>query len=340
MKYAKWATTKEILDNLTENKLTAKEFKNGIPIIYDKDKVYVNSKDGHTLLLGGMGSGKHQSVILPFTRATIKSNESMLVIDKRGEIKDKVAASLKEYGYKTLVFNFENSKLSASYNPLSLPYEFYKKEDFDLAYKLLDKIGFYLFSDTTETDPYWTNTTIDFFKGIALYLFENQEEVTLNDIYLMGNSLTDNKESLKLMNSLEKNNPIYILLAGTLNAPVDTKNSIISVFNYKIKEYVCRKSLSNLISKSNFNFLDIVKDKYAIFINETDSSYSSSLTALLLDQLYETKKYLNNKSMFNFILDDFDELSPIYEFAKVLNYSRSQEVLVLDFYVLLKVLLI
>ncbi len=325
MKYAKLATTKEILDNLTENKLTSKEFKNGIPIIYDKESVYVNSKDGHTLLVAGMGSGKTQSVILPFIRSTIKSKESMFVIDKKGDLFERNIKNLKELGYQSYIFNFEKPKLSSCFNPLTLPYEFYKKGDYDTAYKLLDKIGFYLFSDNREKDPYWTNTTIDLFEGVALYLFENADcsEINLNSIYLMINSLIDNNKSLELMNSLEKTNPIYILLAGTLNAPVDTKNSIISVFNYKMKPIVCRMNLSKLLSKNDFGLEEIFKNKFAIFIIGSDSLISNTLGALLIDQIYEVKKYLDNKDMINFILDDFDELPSIYEFDKVLNYSRS-----------------
>ncbi len=325
MKFAKWATTKEMQDVLTENKLNAKEFKNGIPIIYDKGSVYVNSKDGHTLLVSAMGSGKTQSIVLPFIRTTIKSHESMVVIDKKGEMLEKNIKSLKEEGYKTYVFNFERPKLGTCFNPLYLPYEFYKKDDFDTVYKLLDKIGFYLFSDNNESDPYWTKTTIDFFEGLVLHLFKNAsiDEINLNSIYLMANSLNDNKKSLDLMNSLDKTDPIYILLAGTLNAPVETKNSIISVFNYKMKPIVCRVGLSKLLSKSDYTFEDIFKNKFAIFIVETDSLSSNSLVALLLDQLYDVKKYLDSKDMVNYILDDFDELSPIYEFPKVLNYSRS-----------------
>ena len=324
MKYARLATTREILDSLTENNLTSGNFKNGIPLIYDKDKVYVESRDGHTLLVAGTGSGKTQSVVLPFMRTTIKSGESMIIIDKKGEEYAKIKGELEDSNYKTYIFNFENPKLSTCFNPLSLPYELYKKDNFDLAYNLLDEIGYYLFSDNNESDPYWTNTTIDFFKGISFYLFQNarKEEINLNSIYLIANSLSDNKKSLELMNSLEKTNPIYILLTGTLNAPVDTKNSIISVFNYKIKTYITRTNLSKLLSKSEFTFEELLKEKFAIVI-VGDSLYANSLTSLLLNQLYEAIKYYGTKDMVNFILDNFDEIAPIKDFSNILNYARS-----------------
>ena len=321
MKYARLATTREILDSLTQNNLTSGNFKNGIPLIYDKDKVYVEGKDGHTLVIAGTGSGKTQSVVLPFMRTTIKSGESMVIIDKKGEEYSRVK---KDSNYKTYVFNFENPKLSTCFNPLSLPYELYKKDNFDLAYNLLDEIGYYLFSDNNESDPYWTNTTIDFFKGISFYLFQNarKEEINLNSIYLIANSLSDNKKSLELMNSLDKTNPIYILLTGTLNAPTDTKNSIISVFNYKIKNYITRTNLSKLLSKSEFKFEEMLKQKFAIVI-VGDSLYTNSLTSLLLNQLYEAIKYYGTKDMVNFILDNFDEIAPIKDFSNILNYARS-----------------
>ncbi len=324
MKYARLATTREILDSLTENNLTSGNFKNGIPLIYDKDKVYVEGKDGHTLVIAGTGSGKTQSVVLPFMRTTIKSGESMVIIDKKGEEYAKVKNELEASNYKTYIFNFENPKLSTCFNPLSLPYELYKKDNFDLAYNLLDEIGYYLFSDTNESDPYWTNVTIDFFKGISLYLFENakEEEINLNSIYLIVNSLSDNEKSLKLMNSLSKTNSIYMLLTGTLNAPDDVKNSIISVFNYKIKAYVSRTNLSKLLSKSEFKFEEILKEKFAIVI-VGDSLYANSLTSLLLNQLYEAIKYYGVKDMVNFILDNFDEIAPIKDFSNILNYARS-----------------
>ena len=62
--------------------------------------------------------------------------------------------------------------------------------------------------------------------------------------------------------------------------------------------------------------------KFVIFINNTDSSYSSNLTNILLEEIYYLKKITNNKDKLNIILDDFDELEPIKDFAKILNNSR------------------
>ena len=298
--------------------------KSGIPLFWDNDIPYLDVSDNHTLLIGDTGSGKTQSIILPYVKTTILSDESMIINDKNGEIYKRLADKIKKEGYEVYVYNFENSILGNSFNPLEIAYRLYQDKKIDAAYKIIEILGENFFRDKEESDPYWTNTTIDFFKGLTLYLFENAEanEINLNSIYSLAMSLTSDEKTNKFLNKVKEYSTIYILLAGTINAPIETRNSIISVFNYKMKEYLTRDDLAKSLADTSFSLINLFAKKFVIFINNTDSSYSSNLTNILLEEIYYLKKITNNKDKLNIILDDFDELEPIKDFAKILNNSR------------------
>ena len=77
--------------------------------------------------------------------------------------------------YDIIAINFDNPRYGNAWNPLKVPYELYKEGFKDKAIKALEDIGYYLFFDSKEkeSDPFWINSTINYFVGLSLYLFDN-----------------------------------------------------------------------------------------------------------------------------------------------------------------------
>ena len=55
------------------------------------------------------------------------------------------------------------------------------------------------------------------------------------------------------MNSIDKNSSIYFNLSGTLLAPNENRGSIISVFNQKIKRYITRENLCEMMTQKRLS---------------------------------------------------------------------------------------
>ena len=277
MSYARWATNDEVVKKLEGVNLETGVKKSGIPLAYDDKYLYINNHEAHSLIIGSTGSGKTQSTILPMLKLAMMANESIVLTDPKGELYDKCAGALKEKGYEVLALNFGDAKYGNGWNPLKLPYELYNNDEKDKAVEMIEDLAYYLFFDgaNTNTDPFWFNSTVDYFTGLVLYLFENAniDEIHLQSICELSNKLNDKNNSILFINKLDKKSKTYINLAGTLNAPADTKGSIIAVFNQKMKKYISRENLSNMLSYTDFDITEISNKPTALFIISGISNY-------------------------------------------------------------------
>ena len=328
MHYAKWTNKKEFKDYLTRVDINKEIENSGTPLENDNNQIlYLSNKSAHTLVIGATGSGKTQATILPVTKLSLLSGESVIINDVKGEIYNITAHNFKERGYNVIAINFDNPNLGNNWNPLTLPYEEYTKNNKDKSMNLIEELGYYLFTDLKDkADSFWTNSVIDYFTGLSLYLFEHAqpEEINLNSIYNLANKLEDKKEREKFLKKLNKNSSIYFNIQGTLNSPAETRGGIIATFNQKIKKYVSYNNLSNLLSQTDFDLKEISNKKTALFIISGLTTYSNSLIPLLVNQTIEAvDSYGKKEKRLNIILDEFDSMLPILNFPKVINYSRS-----------------
>ena len=328
MHYAKWANKKEIKDYLTKVDINKEVPNAGIPLENDNNHtLYITNKSAHTLVIGSTGSGKTQTTILPITKLSLLAGESIVINDIKGEIYKETSHNFKEKGYNVIEINFDNPTLGNNWNPLTLPYEEYQKNNLDKSANLIEELGYYLFTTPKESaDSFWTNSVIDYFTGLTLYLFEHakSEEINLNSIYKLANKLEDEKEREEFLKKLNKNSTIYFNVQGTLNSPNETRGGIVATFNQKIKKYVSYKNLSSMLSKTDFDIKEISNKKTAIFIISGLTTYSNSLIPLFVNQAIEAvDSYGKKENRLNIVLDEFDSMLPILNFSKVINYARS-----------------
>lgn len=331
MNYAQFKNMAELREELTKVDKTLNIDKSGTPLTYDDNNIYINDKDHHTLVIGSTGSGKTQSVVLPQIKLAMYTGESLIVKDNNGEIYERTAKHLEDKGYKVLAYNFQDTTLGNNYNPLTLPYKYYKEGNIDEAQRLLENIGYYLFQamDNSNADPFWSTSAMQLFVGLALYLFENgnEDEINFNSIYDLTNTGEEKKDDktyfTHLLNSLDRMSPAYINLSGTLLAPTETRGGILSVFKQIMRLIVSRQNLSNLLSTSDYDLTNISTDKVAIFLIGEVNPYTIRLEPLFIDQIHTVIS--NNKKRdkrLNIILDEFESLAPLYNFSSLLNSSR------------------
>lgn len=332
MNYAQWKNITELKTELTKVDKNLSISRSGIPLTFDEEHLYINDKDHHTLVIGCTGSGKTQTVVLPQAKLAMYTNESLVIKDNNGELYEELGAHLEERGYKVYALNFDSPTLGNNWNPLTLPYKLYKEGNVDDAQRLLENIGYYLFqaSDPANSDPFWSTSATQYFVGISLYLFEHgkEDEINFNSIYditCAGEEKKDNQTYFNhLLESLDRTSPTYINLAGTLAAPTDTRGGILSVFKQIIRLLASRQNLSSMLSTSDFNLLDIDKDKFAIFLIGEVTSYTIRLEPLFVNQLYYAFNLKGKSShRVNIILDEFESLCPLDNFSALLNSSRS-----------------
>ena len=324
--YSHWATQDEIKKRLKEISSKNTLNQSGIPLFYQNNSAYIDDSEMHNLIIGSTGSGKTQAFILPMISLSKKAHESMVINDPYGELYKVCANNLQKDGYQTIALDFNEGKYGNNWNPLSLIYHYYKNKEHDLALRLIEDLGYYLFyNQNKEMDPFWTNTTIDYFTGLVLYLFENasKEEINILSVYSLNNQIKEQKKLEEFLSNIKKDSDIYYYLAGTLEAPSETKGSILSVFNQKIKKYISRKNFLNMLCNEDFSVNQLYEKPTVVFLINGESDYANSLIPLFISQVIECSSKRKEKKRMNLLLDEFDSMVPIKNFASMIQYCRT-----------------
>ena len=343
--YSRWAKEKEIKESSNVEKIdpSAKELKAaGIPLINNGKEIWVDNGEYHNLVIGSTGSGKSESLVFPMVNILAKKGESMIITDPKGEIYRKTAENLKSRGYKIIILNFREPEHGNAWNPLSLPYKYYKEGNVDKATELLDDVALnILYNENNKGDSdFWEKGASDYFSGLALGLFKDakETEVNLNSINYMstvgeekygpGNNYIKEYFNLKGPNSNE-----YMFASTTINAPNDTKGGLLSTFRQKIRMFSTREQLSEMLSHSDFDMRDIGRGKTAVFmiIHDEKKTYHSLMT-IFIKQCYETlidvAQQNGGKLQYrtNFILDEFANMPPLKDVDSMVSAARSRDI--------------
>lgn len=326
MNFSRWET-KENMEKLVPLIKVNKDSeinKSGFPVAYDEENLFITNRLNHNLVIGSTGSGKTQTVTLPILELSSRAGESVVAHDTTSEIYNMTKENFINRGYNVIKLNFDDARECNYWNPFDLPHKLYKDGNKDKAQDLIEEIGYYLLTDIDDfkTDQFWVNSTINYFTGLVLCAFQENEEVNINTIIELDNRIRENKN--EIINTLNKNSTAYLNLRGTLEAPPETKGSILAVFSQKIKRYVSRENLKNVLSKTDFDISKIAQEKTIVYITSGNSNNSEHLLPLLISQIYYAKdEYSKQIGKINVIVDDFYELYPIKRFTKMLNYANS-----------------
>ncbi len=340
--YSRWAKDKEMKEEL--KMVTPQQESSdvaGVPLILKDTEAWVDNGEYHTLVIGSTGSGKTQTVIKPTVKLLAKAGESMIITDPKGEIYESTANMLRDKGYDVQILNFRDPQNGSSWNPLSLPYRMYKNGNQDKAIELLDDLALnILYDDTSKnSDPFWEKTSADYFSGVALGLFEDakEEEININSISLMttaGEEKFGGTTYIKEYFSFKDPASAAVINASsTIDAPTDTKGSILSVFRQKIKLFASRENLSEMLSHSDIELADIGRRKTALFIVVQDEKKTyHSLVTILLKQCYETLIDVAQENggelpvRTNFLLDEFANMPPLKDVTTMITAARSRKI--------------
>ena len=341
--YSKWAKDKDIKSQEGVEKvdpLAAEVTAAGIPLINNGKEIWVDNGEYHNLIIGSTGSGKTQTVVKPMVNLLAKKGESMIITDPKGEIYKYSADYLNKQGYRIIVLNFREPQSGNAWNPLTLPYQYYKSGNTDKAIELLSDVAANILHEPDAKDQFWGISAGDYFSGLALGLFMDakESEINLNSINVMSTVGEERyaagsnyiKEYFKEKG--EKSTP-YVFAANTITAPNETKGSILSTFRQKIRPFSTGEALSEMLSYSDFDMRDIGRGKTAVFmiIHDEKKTYHSLMT-IFIKQCYETlidvAQENGGKLPFrtNFILDEFANMPPLKDVDAMVSAARSRDI--------------
>ena len=324
----------------------------GVPLGAIDDSVLVDSSDTHTMVFGSTGSKKSRLVVMPTVRILADAGESMIISDPKAEIFERTSGYLKQKGYTVFVVNLRDPSLGDSWNPLYIPYLYYKTGDFDKAYEFANDIATNLcLAEISSKDPYWDFSSRDLFFGLELllfkYCFENANDTNSANIsnllrlrnYMFTSYYSSSRnpilDSSSALNQYMNSDFITAsALSGTIHAPDKTQSSILSTFDEKMRCFTIQPKLLNLLSSNSIDFDHIGEQKTAIFaILPDEKTTYHKLVSLFIKQSYEYIIYQaqqkNNGVLpirINYILDEFASLPTIKDFPAMIAAARSRNI--------------
>ena len=343
--YSKWASEKDIKNDKGVVRISPLDKKidaAGIPLINKGTDIWVDNGEYHNLVIGATGSGKTECVVKPLVNILAKKGESMVITDPKGEIYEYCGEYLKSQGYHIVILNFRDPEKGNAWNPLYLPYQYYKSGNVDKGIELLDDVSLNILYDKSSgksDSDFWEKSAADYFSGLALGLFMDakEKEVNLNSINYMstvGEERRGTTQYIKEYFNLKgEDSSAYTFASNTINAPNETKGGILSTFRQKIRLFSTRETLSEMLAYSDFDMREIGNQKTAVFmiIHDEKKTYHGLMT-IFVKQCYETLidcAQANGgklKYRTNFILDEFPNMPPLKDVDSMVTAARSRDI--------------
>ena len=319
----------------------------GIPLLFNKDKqqLAVDVSDSHTLVVGASGSKKTRSIVMPTIKILGYAGESMIINDPKGELYSRTAGELRDMGYNIITVNLRDPSVGHAWNPLQIPYNYYKAGDIDKAAEFANDIACTLtLNEIASDDPFWNYSAYDCCLGLILLLFKLCKEmdypdnaVNISNLLRLRRKLFENGVGAK--NSLlwkwaSKDELIAASLTGSVMTAQDTMRGILGVLDQKLRALAIQPSLLEMLANSNFAIEEIGQTQTAIYLITPDEKTTySSIVAMFISQSYQHLIYSATQNggrltiRVNYILDEFSSLPAIgSDFPSMISAARSRNI--------------
>lgn len=223
-------------------------------------------------------------------KKSIENNENLLILNNDATYYNFYKKELEKKHYNIFVLNLIESSKSNSFNPLMLPYSYYKKGNQDKCIDLISVLAKEIFKDNSNVDPFWENSAIDYFTALTLILFKEGKENQINlgsiqaMLTLAEKPIDDSSIIVKYFDGLDLLDSIYIAGSSTVYAPNDTRGSIMSVTKQKLNAYCIREILLNNLCGNDID-LTSIDTNTAIFIINSNNKIINRIGNILIDEL-------------------------------------------------------
>ena len=357
---------------LNENNSYKLKQTSGIPVIAERkyglfgkfNKVYLYPFHEHTIIWGGSGSGKTQTVVYPLLQSILDARENAVIHDCKLELIEAFGSKFKEAGYNVIVINFTDPRHSHRWNPFDYPTKLWKdtlkshgitnpqrfrevKPDLSRAIEVFKDCAINLcYEEDNDRNSYFWKGAGNMMAGACLLLAEEGKFDCINGrgiqmVYAMDKA--DQAKGTVLSKFISTCRQIddesTIQINTYLNADVMTRGNIESTFRQKVDILSSNPDMRYITSGSDFDLIDIFEKQTVVFLLTQDfKDQYNPLVTLFLKQLYEVGcqltlmgRYKSWPYKMNWVLEEMGVLPEIKNFKNIYNAARARGLTIYGF---------
>jgi len=313
----------------------------GVPLdSMDPKRMYYDSRDAHTLIIGGTGSGKSRRLIMEAVMSHVGSGESLVVFDPKGEIRKRTRGSLQADGYMTYVIDLRNPDASVGWNMFQEIHGLIHSDDqtdVDRAYEMVMSAAHSICPLKTMDDPFWETSAQGLIAGMIVVVLKSArrpEDVTIRKVFDLIQSTFSSEDAAKEFAGRFRGDELeYGFMHPALNNAASTQRCIVAMATNSLFPFATSNALTRALSQCELTFERMMERKTAVFLIAPDEKDTlNPIVSIFVKLLYEhmvSAAYKNNGSMqrrMNIILDEFASLPRIDNMPLMLSAARSRNV--------------
>ncbi len=314
----------------------------GMNKIKGREKIWLNDKDMHTLIIGATRSGKSKKIILPTIWELAKAEESMVIGDPKGELYISSKDFLLKKGYKVIALNLREPRKGNQWNMLHLANQAFKKGDIPRAVEIAWDIASSIISKESakNTEPIWINGAQSVVATLIITTIMDAEfdfQKHMGTVYYLLSELAITRDDgtvplNDLINKLPRRHPARDAFASARVSAQKTRESFFSSVLAELRLF-SDPNIQNMTSMQDHSLEAIGIEKTAVFLIIPDEKETRNVLATLyVDQVYQAMVDLSNTKggriprRVNILLDEFGNLPPLPRFTNKLTVGGGRGV--------------
>lgn len=289
----------------------------------------------HALVLGGTGSGKTTSCLLPSIVNLIDSEASFIALDPKGELHDVTGAYAERNGYKRVVIDFSDARTSDGWLPLQPAIDCAKGANGRTPDELAGEIRILadtLVPERREASQIWTQAARILFSGVAAFVAESPSvpDGARNLSTVAALAAMEQEDLQKIVEKLPAGSSARLALEDVAFSPAETYGGF-RVNLATVLNVYADPAVSPMLARSDFSVEDFLEGKVALYVRFNSSSTAyDALVAAFVAQTMDGLRRLAERGCGGslprkvyWIMEEFPQLPKIAGLQKSISIIRS-----------------
>lgn len=279
---------------------------------------FSSEEDGHVLIIGGSGSGKSSTVIIP--SLLINQSVPKMVVDIKGEL----SAKASKYGdEKTKIFNPQDRVQGYGYDPFYLLKNHNSQQEI---FECMQNIVFSLIPQRNVKDPFWQNSARAYLIGTLIYFYKQgyKDLVSIIDEILSRSPQDLITEILE--NAVPGSNERKMLVQFQTLAE-ETLGGIVGEVNNAIVLFATDEDIRHAFRDNSRKVNpQMINEGFSIFLKIQEhklSAYFNVLQLIINQTLTEMEKRPEDSKSCFLVLDELPRILSSGKLERLLDASKT-----------------